>query len=191
MTFEDLRKFDKIKESLIGSSAVELRVDLLKEDGQEGAIVSTTYLAEQISYLRTATDIPIIFTVRTVSQGGKFPDGAETEADKLIRLAFKLGVEYVDLELTWSNPFIESLVKARGYTKIVASHHNVSGNLKWDSAIWEDYYQRALDIGDVIKFVGSAHTVDDNIKLEIFRSAHTKSHSLQLTWARLAVSQGS
>lgn len=174
LTFEDLREFAELKESLVGSNAVELRVDLLKERGQVGDIPSLEYVTEQIGHLRFSTNIPIIFTVRTVSQGGKFPDGAEEEAEKLIRLAYKLGVEYVDLELTWSTGFVDSLVKDKGYSKVIASHHDFSGKHGWDSAVWEDYYQRALSVGDIVKFVGMAKTIEDNFKLENFRAVHTR-----------------
>lgn len=186
LTYDDLRKPEnKVSEALVGSDAVELRVDLLRDP------TNLEYVSEQIGYLRLITDLPIIFTVRTKSQGGKFPDatepGSEDAAEKLIRLAYKLGIEYVDVELTWSAGFIQGIVRDQGYTKIIASHHDISGTLKWDSEIWEDYYQRALSIGDIIKFVGTATTttvvgsgsvgqgfLEDNLKLEAFRSVHTR-----------------
>lgn len=92
----------------------------------------------------------------------------------MIRLAVKLGIEYIDLELTWSAPLLNNLVKDKGYSKIIASHHDITGNLKWDAAVWEDYYQRALTVGDIIKFVGTAKSVEDNLLLENFRSIHTR-----------------
>ncbi|VVT49376.1 uncharacterized protein SAPINGB_P002240 [Magnusiomyces paraingens] len=167
LTFGDVRDFAGLKESLEGSSAVELRVDLLKNWSLE-------YVAEQVGFIRLNTDLPIIFTVRTKSQGGKFPDDGEEEAEKLIRLAYKLGVEYVDLELTWPVGFVDSLVKDKGYSKVIASHHDTAGKHGWTSALWEDYYQRALTVGDVIKFVGTAKNLQDNIALEQFRSVHTR-----------------
>lgn len=175
LTLKDIRAFSGIKKCLVGSDAVELRVDLLKEQGQQGAIPRLEYVTEQVAYLRSVTDLPIIFTVRTVSQGGQFPDNAEDEVEKLIRHAYRLGIEYVDLELTWSVPLVDALVKSRGHTRIIASHHNISGDLKWEgdgSAVWEDYYERALSVGDVIKFVGMAHDLTDNLQLESFRAKH-------------------
>ncbi|KAF5097458.1 hypothetical protein D0Z00_002395 [Geotrichum galactomycetum] len=170
----DLREFKDLEASLVGSSAVELRVDLLREKDQVGDIPSIEYVNEQVGYLRKATQLPIVFTVRTKSQGGNFPDDAEEEAEKLISLAYKLGIEVVDVELTWSNGFLSRVVAQKGYTKIFASHHNVAGELKWNNPVWEDYYQKALSIGDVVKFVGMAKSIEDNFALEAFRAGHTR-----------------
>ncbi|KAI0749039.1 hypothetical protein C8Q74DRAFT_1394706 [Fomes fomentarius] len=43
------------------------------------------------------TTLPIIFTVRTVSQGGQFPDHAEKEAFELLLTADRLGVDILGL----------------------------------------------------------------------------------------------
>lgn len=174
LPFSDLKEFKNIDECFVGSSAVELRVDLLREKDQVGNIASVEYVNEQLGFLRMVTHLPIVFTIRTKSQGGGFPDGSEEEAEKLILLAYKLGVEIVDVELTWSNAFIEKVVSAKGYSRIIASHHNVAGDLKWDHTSWEDLYQKALGVGDIIKFIGMAHSLEDNYALETFRTVHTR-----------------
>lgn len=174
LPFADLREFKQIDQCFTGSAAVELRVDLLKEKNQVGDFPSLEYVYEQVGFLRKTTSLPIVFTVRTKTQGGAFPDGAEEEAEKLIMLAFKLGIEIVDVELTWSNGLIQKLIKNKGYSKIIASHHDFAGTFKWDHASWEDLYQKALSIGDIIKFVGMAHSLEDNYALETFRAIHTR-----------------
>ncbi|ANB14886.1 pentafunctional protein ARO1p [Sugiyamaella lignohabitans] len=174
LTYEDLNSVDNFDEILEGSTAVELRVDLLRENGQVGDIPSLEYVAEQIGILRKNTLLPIIFTVRSKSQGGKFPDNSEEDAEKLIRLGYKLGVEFVDLELTLSATVLKTLVQEKGFSKIIASHHNFAGDLKWNDATWEHYYEEALRIGDIVKFVGMAKTLEDNFLLETFRRAHTR-----------------
>lgn len=174
LPFADLKKFKEIESCFDGSNAVELRVDLLREEGQVGDIPSLDYVNEQVGYLRMATHLPIVFTIRTKTQGGMFPDSAEEEAEKLILLAYKLGIEIVDLELTWSDVFLAKMVAEKGYTRIIASHHNVAGNFKWDHTSWEDLYQKALGVGDIVKFVGMAHALEDNYALENFRTIHTR-----------------
>lgn len=174
LTMPDLQEFKELEKSLVGSNAVELRVDLLREKNQEGDIPSVEYVSRQLHYLRKATTLPIIFTIRTKSQGGKFPDNAEEEAEKLIDLAFKSGLDAVDIELTWSDGLHARAIAQKGFTKIIASHHDVSGDLKWSNPVWEDYYQKALAIGDVVKFVGMAESIQDNIALENFRASHTR-----------------
>lgn len=174
LPFADLKEFKEIDQCFTGSNAVELRVDLLKEKDQTSDLPSLEYVADQVAFLRKTTHLPIVFTVRTKSQGGAFPDGAEEEAAKLISLGFKLGVEVVDVELTWSDSFIKKILNQKGYATIIASHHNVAGDVKWGNASWEDLYQKALSIGDIIKFVGMAHSLEDNFALETFRSTHTR-----------------
>uniref|UniRef100_A0A060T792 Pentafunctional AROM polypeptide n=1 Tax=Blastobotrys adeninivorans TaxID=409370 RepID=A0A060T792_BLAAD len=161
-----------------GVNAVEVRVDLLREKGQTGDIPSLTYVTEQIAHLRKCTQLPIVYTVRTVSQGGKFPDSAVKDAEILLRHAVRIGIEYVDVELTLPDPIKEAIVKSRGHTKIIASNHNVAGDMKWTgsgAAKWSQYYRQALDLGaDVVKFVGMASCMDDNLELEQFRNTHTE-----------------
>ena len=74
LTYPDVRTIENLDEILEGVHAIELRVDLLKEQGQSGNIPSLEYVYEQIGFLRKNTVLPLIFTVRTKSQGGAFPD---------------------------------------------------------------------------------------------------------------------
>jgi pentafunctional AROM polypeptide len=59
-----------LKRASYGATVAELRVDQLKTHG--GGIASTEYVSSQIRYLRETTGLPILFTIRTASQGGKF-----------------------------------------------------------------------------------------------------------------------
>ena len=68
-----------IDEITTGADALELLcVDLLRDqdsfDKIGSYIPSKAYVASQLATLRLATSLPIVFTVRTVSQGGFFPD---------------------------------------------------------------------------------------------------------------------
>ncbi|KAF7558222.1 hypothetical protein G7Z17_g168 [Cylindrodendrum hubeiense] len=55
----------------VGADALELRVDLLHEEGQEGTVPSLDYVAEQLMTLRLQSELPIIFTIRLIPSGGK------------------------------------------------------------------------------------------------------------------------
>ena len=94
LTSPDLNEVVGDLESItIGADAVELRVDLFKDTSAE-------FVAAQIAVIRKHADLPIIYTVRTVSQGGKFPDENVDELKSLLLLGIRLGVAYVDLQLT-------------------------------------------------------------------------------------------
>ncbi|OCH92448.1 aromatic amino acid family biosynthesis-like protein [Obba rivulosa] len=155
-----------------GVDAIELRVDLLrspKDLDELGAYVpSAAHVTDQIAALRSKTSLPIVFTVRTVSQGGQFPDHAEKDAFALFHTAIRLGVEYVDVEITWSEKHIQALVAQKGHSQIIASWHDWSGNMHWDGKLVEAKYRIAHEFGDIIKLVGKANDLDDNLALHRF-----------------------
>ncbi|ODQ67067.1 shikimate dehydrogenase [Nadsonia fulvescens var. elongata DSM 6958] len=154
-----------------GCAAVELRVDLLKQ--ADNQLASLEYVNDQIALIRKYTSLPIIFTVRTKSQGGQYPDDNEEGLLELTLNAFRAGVAYVDIELSSTAGFIDSVVQKKGHTKLIASHHDFSGALKWSNPIWENKYAQGLLVGDIVKLVATARTFEDNIELERFRSTHT------------------
>lgn len=169
-TFPDLGKsglVETLSDAMAGSDAVEIRVDLLVDP--EHDLPSVAYVSEQIALVRAATQAPIIYTIRTKSQGGNFPDTAFTEALELYTAALKLGIEYIDLELTWPENIRNAVVANKGISKIIASHHDVKGELSWSNASWVSKFNQALQIADVVKLIGVASTLEDNFELEKFR----------------------
>lgn len=152
-----------IPEVVVGSDAVELRVDLLNDRSIEAVM-------RQVSVLRSVSKKAIVFTLRTESQGGKFPDQAYEEGLELYRLASRMGVEYIDVEMTLPDDVIQSIMDSRGRSLIIASHHDPRGTLSWKNASWVQYYNRALQYGDVIKLVGVAESPEDNFELARFKS---------------------
>ncbi|GMM37433.1 pentafunctional protein [Saccharomycopsis crataegensis] len=177
LTLGDLKKHTNlIKPAIMGSDAVELRVDLLDKWDNE-------YVCQQLAILKEYNNnIPIVFTIRTKSQGGKFPDDNYSAIKDLIFSAIRLGVEYIDLELSLpADVKFEILAKKKFFTKIIGSNHDFSGNIKWDSDQWEANYSLAtsLDV-DVIKFVGTATSFGDNVALENFRLKHASGKTLIL-----------
>ncbi|MBE3050090.1 shikimate dehydrogenase, partial [Candidatus Bathyarchaeota archaeon] len=161
---------ESVPSMVVGSDAVELRVDLLRDQ-------SVDSVEKQVSLLRSVAQIPIIFTIRTVSQGGKFPDEDITRIADLHQLAVRMAVEYVDLEMTLPKNIIEKLVASKGSSRIIASHHDPEGALSWRNAGWVQYYNRALQYGDVIKLVGCANQTVDNFDLARFKTRMMAAHA--------------
>ncbi|KAF9451572.1 Shikimate dehydrogenase [Macrolepiota fuliginosa MF-IS2] len=169
LTYPDVTQALPIIEQLSeGADALELRVDLLKSKGQEGVIPSSEYVSSQLAALRRVTSLPIVYTVRTASQGGQHPDKAEKEALELLQVGLKAGVEYLDVEITLPEQQVRELVSKKGSSKVLASYHDFSGNLKWNSATIQEKYAIAESLGDVIKIVGTASTIQDNFELHNF-----------------------
>lgn len=155
-----------------GADALELRVDLLSPTGQ--AVQTPTvppkeFVALQLTALRQKSSLPIVFTVRTRKQGGMFPDEAIEEYFELIKLGLRMGIEYIDLEIDWPAERLNAVRAQRGHTRILASWHDWSGLAKWSSPATWSRYEDASRVGDVVKLVGKALTMSDNIELEDFR----------------------
>ncbi|KAK2880173.1 hypothetical protein FQN49_000492 [Arthroderma sp. PD_2] len=171
LTLPDLQPCaDILRKATFGSDAVELRVDLLKDPSSTSGVPSVNYVAEQMSFLRTHISLPLIFTIRTKAQGGQFPDDAYDSALELYKLAIRMGSEFVDLEISFPEDLLRAVTEMKGFSKIIASHHDVQGQLSWSNGSWIQYYNKALQYGDVIKLIGVAKTLEDNMALRQFKS---------------------
>ncbi|GBE84184.1 Pentafunctional AROM polypeptide [Sparassis crispa] len=173
LTYPDITPaLPRIEELTVGVDAVELRVDLLRSPNDFGNVgphkPSVAYVTDQIAALRQKTTLPVVFTVRTVSQGGQFPDHAEQEAFELFHTAVRLGIEYIDVEISWSERHIQDLIARKGHSQIIASWHDWSGNMRWSGKMVEAKYRVARGFGDIVKLVGKANSLEDNFELHDF-----------------------
>lgn len=171
--------FDRLETICEGADAVELRVDLLEHNNPADELKSyIEYVGEQLAILRRAVSIPVIFTVRSKGQGGAFSDQDEQGMFELLKWGLRWGCEYVDVEICWTPETIEQLLQSKGHSKIIASWHDVQQQTPWGSVALEAKYAAADKYGDVIKLVGVAKTVQDNIALEVFRQSKIEGKDL-------------
>jgi pentafunctional AROM polypeptide len=163
---------DNFDELIAGVDALELRADLLSKDGKTPTrpqVPDYDYVARQLAALRQRSTLPIVFTVRTVSQGGLCPDEAQDDIFKLMELGVKAGCEYVDMEVRWPARRMHEFVGIKQSTKIIASWHDHSGALHWESEEAVDRYRAASEYGDIIKIVAKANSLLDNLAMLRFR----------------------
>ncbi|KAL3421954.1 pentafunctional AROM polypeptide [Phlyctema vagabunda] len=188
LTMPDITAATKVLPAVaVGSDAVEVRVDLLVDPESKTGIPSTDFLSLQIAHLRSIINLPVVFTIRTVSQGGKFPDDAHDEALKLYKAAVRMGMEYIDLEITFPDALLQTVTEAKGFSKIIASHHDPRGTLSWRNGGWIQYYNRALQYGDIVKLVGSAKSLEDNFALAKFKAEMAAAHDVPLIAINMGV----
>lgn len=181
LTLPDLRPcLDILSDVTLGSDAVELRVDLLEDPASESEFPSVEYVTEQLSLLRGRISLPVVFTIRTKSQGGRFPDDAFDAALELYSLAVRSGSEFIDLEISFPDRVLQAVSEMKGYSKIIASHHDPVNRLSWTNGSWIQYYNKALQYGDVVKLVGVAESLDDNTALRQFKLWAQASHDTPL-----------
>lgn len=158
---------DVLPEVIAGTDAVELRVDLLADPNN--GLPSIEYVGQQLSLMRGIVDVPVIFTIRSKCQGGQFPDHEADHAMALYRLALKMGIEFLDLEVRYPDTFLQSITEVKRQTKIIASHHDLASNLHWEDGSWIPFYSKALRYGDIVKLIGVATVEEDNLNVYKFR----------------------
>ncbi|KAF8323310.1 hypothetical protein DL93DRAFT_2162480 [Clavulina sp. PMI_390] len=192
LTFADVSQaLPLLDEISIGLDCWEIRVDWLRS-------VHHTFIAQQIALLRRYSELPIRLTTRTVGQGGRFPDfqipprtthpyhnqphtfdevtidaQRQRQLFDLVVLAFKLGCEYVDIELTWPIAMLQALIShpLRGHTHIIASYHDTIGR-PWTGREMREMYERGMQLGvDLVELIGTARVSEDNIALRTFKES--------------------
>lgn len=171
LTFPDVRAaLPTLDEWTAGADVIEVRVDLLDPAGTP----TLAHVREQVSLLRNATPLPLLYTVRSVSQGGRFPEAEEDLYFALVRLGLRLGCEYIDVELHRSAARLAAVRAQRGHAVIIASSHDTTGAVPWTSTRMRALYAQGTRVGDYVKLVGTARTMADNLHLEAFRAAQTR-----------------
>jgi 3-dehydroquinate dehydratase type I len=150
LTFPDITEAgDIITRVGYGGDIWELRVDLLTHYAQVGEtnLPSPDYVEQQIKALQSMSDLPILYTIRTKSQGGKFPDDAADEALSLMLLAVCYNIQYIDVEVEWPESLLTAITAKKSSSKIVASFHDWTGNMRWTSQKLQDRFKQADGFG--------------------------------------------
>lgn len=173
-TFPDVRAaLPNLDILTVGSDAVELRVDLLREplgNGKFADVPSLKYVGEQVMLLRQRTELPIIFTTRCTNENGKFPmDKPELYYEYLYR-AIQWGIEYIDVELWLPEQIRQKLWEQKGNSRIMSAFHDFSGTFRWPSNYAQEVFQRSIPYADIIKMIAIINDQTENFELEYFRS---------------------
>lgn len=110
LTLTDIHQ--QISQALACSDLVELRIDYYKD-------LNINDLKE----LRESFSIPMLFTLRSKSQGGNYLDSEEKRLEDIESLA-AIEPEYIDLESHIPETFIKNLMMKYPNIKLIISYHN-------------------------------------------------------------------
>ncbi|RFU26958.1 hypothetical protein B7463_g9378, partial [Scytalidium lignicola] len=173
-TFPDVRTaLSNLDILSVGSDAVEIRVDLLKEplpDGTFSSVPSISYVGEQVMLLRQRTELPIIFTTRCTKENGRFPmDNPDLYYQYLYR-AIQWGCEYIDVEIWLPEDIRRRLFEQRGNSRVISGFHDLSGTFRWPSEQAQLIFQESRKYGDIVKMITIINNMSENYELEYFRS---------------------
>jgi len=149
-------------------SGFEMRVDLLRSPEDEAFVLSQLALVR-----RRSQGQPIIFTVRSRTQGGGFDD-EEARIWMVMLTGLRFGVEYLDVEAGWSREGRHNfLVLARRMlrgVRVIGSYHEVQRPLSQVSdteliALFHDCAQGPEGAVDIVKVVGKAESAQCSIRI--------------------------
>ncbi|MGB1475049.1 MAG: type I 3-dehydroquinate dehydratase [Candidatus Poseidoniaceae archaeon] len=168
------------------------KVELPPENDWDTVDMSEVDVDAAISSLKEGLPLPVIFTVRPVSEGGFFP-GVESERISILEKAIESKVSWIDLELSIDDSTRSKLADAakENDCQIIASVHDINGTP--DASTIASIVRDNQDSGDIVKFCGTANNHDD--ALQIIEAAteltgEGLNHSLMATssggdWTRL------
>jgi pentafunctional AROM polypeptide len=145
---------------------IEMRVDLMESQDED-------FLREQTALLRRRTAKPLLFTLRTRDQGGRYDEtGRADEIVRLFGLALRLGVEFIDLEITLQPEIVSAVLDKRralgGATRVIASYHQFNDPVKSEEDVVR-VLQRCHALGQTGAL--SASSLVDVVKVVIFAFA--------------------
>lgn len=166
-----------------GADAIELRVDSLRRPflvmtspsntpAANPGCPESSYVAFAIAHLRKMTSLPIIYSIRTVKAGGSFllEDYTKDDYIKLATTAFKLGAEFLDIQLDVGQDVVEAIRSCKPpYTRLILSHIDVANELTWSTDSAGLVYRHAVESGaDIVRMNLQANSIDDNLHLYSF-----------------------
>ncbi len=143
----------KMEKSSLLDDVIELRADYIR-DVSLGEIIG-------------AKEGKLLITNRKVDEGGRF-EGSERERVALLKEAVRLGVDYVDIELSTKEALIKELLLTiqanENRTKLIVSSHDFSKTPP-DSEL-KKLFNECLGAGaDIVKIVTYANSVEDNLRV--------------------------
>ena len=141
---------------------IEWRVDFYEGIGNIEEVVA---LADQIKEI--AADIPVIFTIRSIREGGQPIALSDIEAIELnAAICSRTNVEYVDCELSNLPEHFEQLRKVarKNGKKVIASFHNFNCTPSRD-ILNQKFTQAELYGADVAKVAVMPQTLEDVLTL--------------------------
>ena len=119
---------------------------------------------KSIAALKEAIALPVIFSVRSVRDGGHF-SGDEKQRLVILQSAIESEVKWIDLELSIKAKDRKALVEAAQAAKcqIIASQHDMNGTPSSEDIV--SFVTSNADSGDLVKFCSTLKDHQDALQL--------------------------
>lgn len=136
---------------------IEWRVDYYEDCGKKEKVLSAL---NDLSHV--LDDLPLIFTLRTIDEGGKAEISNEIRKE-IIKMSIKSGyIDFIDIELSNEKKFIEDMRELclANNTKLILSYHNFS-QTPCEKEIIEILVKGEQLDGDIVKVALMPNSKDD------------------------------
>lgn len=147
----------QVLEAMEQGDLLEWRVDLFEECS-----------IEQLKELRKKISLPLIVTLRSVAQGGRYEGGEHLAAIK--RLA-ALHPDYMDLEYDTARVFVEEMAREFPQIKLILSYHNFKETPSDLEAIYAQMQQPFIAL---YKMTCTACSTLDSFRMLEFMRSHRR-----------------
>ena len=152
--------------SIVASTKEETIKDMLRVRSKADLIeIRLDYISNSnktmIKEILSKKPCPLILTCRKQSEGGNF-SGTEKERIAILKECIDLDADYIDIELSSGNNIIIDMIQNKNNSKIIVSYHNFNSLPENLDKIYTDIKSTGCDI---IKIVGTANSLEDNIKI--------------------------
>ena len=155
-----------------GADAVEIVVNGVEAPGDEIPSSRLTRISHGVASIRRDTAIPIIYhaLLHRAEEPGRPRAMAYLEA---VEHGFKLGAEYVTIDLRLGEGDFQRLVQMKGRSKVIGHlHWSADDPPSWKDPRWSSYYQRAQRFGcDVVRLTRPVVDAADNFDIQHLQSA--------------------
>lgn len=147
----------QISQALTYADLVELRLDLFE------------FLdLPSLKRLRHAFSLPMIFTLRSTQQGGKYNGTEEQRLTAILSLA-SLNPDYIDLESDIPSPDVQKIATHSPKSKIILSHHLFTNTPDDLEALYQKMQKTPADLYKI--------AVRANSSIDTFRLLHWTKNS--------------
>ncbi|KAG9767749.1 hypothetical protein KCU88_g7401, partial [Aureobasidium melanogenum] len=131
--------------------ALESAGDVLDIFVDEWHSAMPSLLSKMVAVARRVLRLPILLSVTTAIS----PTAHVDTYMAILNQAFRLGIEYVSVDLDLSEAKLAQLNSSKGHTKLVGTHIENSPNARgWKDPAWQLLYKRALSLQvEVVRFL--------------------------------------
>lgn len=157
---------EQIKTATQISDLIEFRLDMLQQ-----------LSFSEIAHVREMNSVPVIFTLRTESHGGKF-SGNESEKISLTKKYLELHPEYLDIEYGTEHSLFLTLKQLAPQLKIICSYHDFKATIPDLEALYKKMQQFPADL---YKIVMQPESILDTMRMLLFIKKHKDNGDNRLT----------